>query len=412
MPSSHWLPDTLTDLESALNAGVLKETHYFDHKERLPPPGEKTNHNLAVDLASLAVDGGTIFVGVREDRRSDRFSLAPFRLEGAAERLEQIARYRLDPPLSIRCIPLRASPTDQDGCLVVQIPESPDAPHMVGNIYRGRGEKTNIELGDSQVWRTKTQRDQARRESSLQLDDWVTQDPFPSGKHVHLFCVAEPISAKRGQLLSAVDGDWNQLFQTALLAGEPFGQRDLQQLGLGNPAVPRPHGRALVSYALDSMRRPAEGVPSPEDYASDLEVRENGGVRFFAGRVSDSRSRMGATADEELVERLFGSLVQRFTTALLHVVSNVASAAHYSGSWYVGLGLQPMRGVRIWTIGEQLWRSPPPRYPDDGYREELTVSGMELENARSGIVESLLGRLWRAMGTTYAQVDAESRQNR
>jgi hypothetical protein len=128
---------------------------------------------LAIDLASFAVDGGTIFIGVSEDKATDQFTLTPFRLEGVAERLEQLGRLRLDPPLSVRCLPLRAASDDLEGCLVVQIPQSPDALHMVAGIYRGRGEKTNIELGDAEVRRIRTALDRAHEGAGSHLDDWV-----------------------------------------------------------------------------------------------------------------------------------------------------------------------------------------------------------------------------------------------
>jgi hypothetical protein len=53
------------DLATAAAKGLLEETHYLDLKE-LIPPGSAKNRELGRDLASFAVDGGTMLVGVRE----------------------------------------------------------------------------------------------------------------------------------------------------------------------------------------------------------------------------------------------------------------------------------------------------------------------------------------------------------
>jgi hypothetical protein len=382
------VPASLADLDAALAVGALKETHRADHKARLPPPSELNNTHLAIDLASFAVDGGELYIGVTENRATDQFSVTPFPLEGAAERLEQIARSRLDPPLTIRCIPLRAEPTDRDGCLVVVIPESPEAPHMVGRIYRGRGDKTNIELGDGEVRRIRAERERAHDQAKSQLQEWVARDPFPEGRHVHMFLVAEPVTARRGQLLSALSGDWNGLFRDRLLAGGAF-HRDLPTLGWNDVHVARAHGRALVSYALSSARMPVSDVTDPEGQSNELEVRENGGLRFYASRASDARG-------GEEGEQLFSSFVHRFTSSFVQVTANVGAAAGYSGAWHLGVALQPLRGVRLWT-SDALHRFNT-LYSDESYREELLVSAVDIETAALRVTGDLLNRLWRGLG--------------
>ena len=63
-----WRPKDEQTIVSAATAGDLEETHSFDAKAALPPEGDKRkSHDLAVDVAAMTVDGGTLLYGVRED---------------------------------------------------------------------------------------------------------------------------------------------------------------------------------------------------------------------------------------------------------------------------------------------------------------------------------------------------------
>jgi hypothetical protein len=148
--ASRWLPETPDALRAALDGGVFGEGHVFDVKEKLSP-GPSGNRDLAVDVASFAVDGGVIVVGVRENKEMRTFELDPVPLAGLAERVDQVARSRVDPPVQVTCVELVAG--DGHGFLVINVPQSPLAPHMVDGRYRGRGDTTNIVLPDAEVRR-------------------------------------------------------------------------------------------------------------------------------------------------------------------------------------------------------------------------------------------------------------------
>ncbi|MFI6730830.1 helix-turn-helix domain-containing protein [Streptomyces atratus] len=94
-----WIPKTEADLKAAIDGGVLDESHYLDLKEA---PNNKTdNKELARDLASFAVDGGTLIIGVKEHKESRTFELSPQPLNGLPEKVEQVARSVSDPPLNV-----------------------------------------------------------------------------------------------------------------------------------------------------------------------------------------------------------------------------------------------------------------------------------------------------------------------
>src|SRR3990170_2672657 len=108
-------PADETDLRTALDAGQLREDEHTDLKRELAG-GDRANNAIAVDLASFAIGGGTIVVGVDEGPPP---ALTPITLRGQRERVEQMARSSIDPPLRIA---VREIATDADpgrGYLVI-----------------------------------------------------------------------------------------------------------------------------------------------------------------------------------------------------------------------------------------------------------------------------------------------------
>lgn len=61
------IPPSESELRAALEAGLVAESNGLDFKRELAP-GDRGTRALAVDLASFAVDGGTIVVGVTDER--------------------------------------------------------------------------------------------------------------------------------------------------------------------------------------------------------------------------------------------------------------------------------------------------------------------------------------------------------
>ena len=139
-----WQPRSLADVQAAIDDGTLGERHWLDAKAQVGTTAS-SRKDLAKDLTSFANDGGGLLIGVREDKDAGTLHVAPVPLAGLAETIDQIARSRCDPPLYVVCHPL-PGPADSDspahGVLLVQVPPSPLAPHMVEGRYYGRGDTT------------------------------------------------------------------------------------------------------------------------------------------------------------------------------------------------------------------------------------------------------------------------------
>jgi hypothetical protein len=164
------VPATADELEAAIRDGILEESVHFDAKADVGP-GPKGNRALAVDMAAMAVNGGLIGIGIAEVRSKGAKVLVPtpIALKGLRERVSQVGLSRVDPPLTVVT---RDLPYDDSGggYLLIVVPPSPDAPHMVDGQYRGRGDTTNYVMGDAEVRRVQAQR------RAIRLDCYVAQE--------------------------------------------------------------------------------------------------------------------------------------------------------------------------------------------------------------------------------------------
>jgi hypothetical protein len=148
-----WIPKSAAEVEASARDGDLEKTHTFDAKAALPPA--KKNHDLAVDVAAMTVDGGSLVYGLGEDKNKRLTVLSPLEFAGAPERVAQIVETSVSEPPFIR---VQTLPLDQDsamGYLLVVVPPSARAPHQVtsgGDMrYYGRGAKGNRTLSESEV---------------------------------------------------------------------------------------------------------------------------------------------------------------------------------------------------------------------------------------------------------------------
>ena len=60
-----WIPESEGEILASIEAGGLIETATFDAKVSLPTKGK--SKDLAIDVAAMANDGGTLLYGVGED---------------------------------------------------------------------------------------------------------------------------------------------------------------------------------------------------------------------------------------------------------------------------------------------------------------------------------------------------------
>jgi hypothetical protein len=395
-----WQITSANDLQAAVDQGLIGESHYLDMKRELTTT-KGGNRELARDLASFAVDGGTLIIGIDEDKTVGTFSLVPQPLKGAEEHVEQVARDIPDPPLVVitRRVALAGDP--ETGFIVVHVPSSPTAPHMVDNRYLGRGDKTKHYLSDAEVVRLHGQRRSQEADGVAMLRAEFERDPIPADqrKHAHLFLLAEPVAARPEMLLGLTGGaDWNRrLAEFIERAQKPDVNEALQTTGGFSPDISyasngarRPRGAARAAYHLRSDRSVAPD--SKEKDIVEVEVHEDGGLRIFMGRFSDTYP----DGEDLLLDVAAVVYVRR----LLALVAAAADESGYFGNWVIGVGATNLRGRR-----SSRWRSDlrlsgdGPRYSDDTYERVTVASYPELVNDPGAVAGRVVGRLLRALGT-------------
>ncbi|MFJ9521869.1 helix-turn-helix domain-containing protein [Kitasatospora sp. NPDC101801] len=392
-----WAPKTEADLQAAVDGGLFEENHHLDLKKA--PSNKGDNRELARDLSSFAVDGGTLIIGVQENKDERTFELAPQPLNGLAEKVEQVARTLPDPPLTVLTEEIYSAADDGTGYLVVHIPASPVAPHMVDNRYFGRGDKTKYQMGDSEVVALHQQRRDSEADTLTLLRREMDEDPLREvGARSHFFLVAQPTAARRDVCLPITGApDWSARLQILIhRVLENPGLHEALSNGGFSPNLSDAHqghrrarGVALSSSGLNSDRTfvTASGA---EKSVIEVQLSESGGLRLFMSRLSDEVAR-----DEEQV--LFDAGAVILTRHLLDLVRLVSNEVGYHGNWAVGVGATRLRGRRRFTTQAQFPSDH--KYSADTYEETTGVTLAELNDAPGAVTRRLLGPLLRSLGS-------------
>ncbi|GGZ88310.1 MULTISPECIES: AlbA family DNA-binding domain-containing protein [Streptomyces rochei group] len=397
------MPKTEVDLQDAVDGGLFEESHHLDLKKA--PNSKGDNKELARDLSSFAVDGGTLIIGVQENKESRTFGLAPQPLNGLPEKIEQVARTIPDPPLNILTEEIRAAADDGTGYLIVHIPASPVAPHMVDNRYFGRGDKTKYQMGDAEVVALHARRRNTEADTLALLRTEMDEDPLRDvGAQSHLFLVAQPTAGRRDMCLPITGAqDWNMRLHTlisrvqknqtlrAALANHGFSP-DLSHAHQGHR---RARGVALSSSSLRSDRtHVADGSWGEEDVI-EVQLFEDGGLRLFMTRLSDNLNRQASENEEEQV--LFDAGAVIHTRHMLELIRLVSEDVGYHGNWVLAVGANRLRGRRRYS-GQSYFPSNY-RYSADTYEECTGATLAELRDAPGTVTRRLLGPLLRSLGS-------------
>ena len=386
-PAGAWPPRTEVGLEIAAKARHLVETHVLDIKRELPPGSESANKELARDLASLAIDGGLLIIGVDEDKD---YALTPVPLEGLAERVEQVAGSRIDEPLPLTFIEIESAAKAADGYLIVRVPASPRAPHMVENRYWGRGDKTKHMLSDGQVERLIALRSRWAVNAEQALNEWIAGDPIAPDKRqrAHLFVVANPVPPRERLMLPVLGtGDYTRTFRDLVSAtshrGGEFSPDMPKSLSNFSPTA---DGWAWKSYAVFGQRDEGEATTEREKGALIVEICENGQVRLMCGR---------ATEDWNGKRVIIDHLCLGLTARMVSLAAGVSHAAGFLGSWDFGVGVTMLRGAVSHLRSMDGFAGPP--YTANNYTASTRAALAEIEAGSGPVVQRLLGRLFRAV---------------
>jgi hypothetical protein len=337
-----WIPKSEGEILAAIEAGDLIETATFDAKASLPAKGK--SRDLAIDVAAMANDGGSLLYGIGEDEYRRPTVPTAFDLAGARERIDQIVRTCISEAPDIQ---VREIQTDNDpslGYLVVAVPPSPRAPHMVtvGKEYRyyGRSDTGNVPLIEGEVARLYERRRVWEIDREKLLDEVIEKAPIettPDYAYLHL--VAHPVVPDE-DLFDRAKGDRHVAdFVNGLFS-----------IALSSDVWPRTYGGKGYSPDLSDNNhfdRSADGWVTSRGLGADgsnfvdpgrvlqVIVGLDGTGHLFCGRAAERTERGNLL--------LFEDLVAGLTARFLSVLGGLYAAGAYLGPVDLGLAVTRIR---------------------------------------------------------------------
>lgn len=388
MTTPAWPPTTEADLDLAMRNGILIENQKLDLKRELTG-GQSGNKEVAKDIAAFSVHGGLIIIGVDEGKPGTvPMSLNAVDLGGLSERVEQVGLTAVDPPVPVTTTKIPTAADAGKGYLLVEIPVSPQPPHMAAGRYYSRGDKTNIVLSDAEVsaWHDKAsaQRVNAIEEIRNALQHAAsTNEPW-----VELLVTATPLGARDDILLqlsesSSWDADARSLVKSAAIGCHPPLSAVVQTI-----RIDRHHEGILVTTDL---------TPSSQKAGyrrADLIFDDSGKLTLKSGGLTEYIPQSNP-AQQGVNEPLILGHVE----LLVHLAEQV-SKYDFSGSWRFALAARALAGGVSLTLGRDFARSlGAPKYLTDTYASTGTASLEEIKNSPQAVVRSLTSKLLRGLGT-------------
>lgn len=341
-----WLPRTTQELLRALD--WISETASVEFKEALPVRSK--NNDIATDVAAMSTDGGVIIYGVAEDKSAGTFSPKPFELAHQRERIVSIVESRVGGSPYIETFAMEETDIPGSGYIVVHVPASPTAPHLVeGSGFWGRNDQGNKRLTQGDVDRLYKRREGWETSSAQLIDEARSACSYVAGSDKTLgvyHLVVQPVIAPKSVRETALQGDNAvPLFQM------------LSQVSNGLDFD------SLSDFKLEALlhsvtRKTYEGIrlvesPGANEFVQmELEVRDDGGLRFDLGTALHLDPSNGSRV-------VFDVAISQCTALILAVAGRIYSLANYHGLVNVAATIDNGEGAISATwMSPNVWNSP------------------------------------------------------
>lgn len=381
-----WLPRSEADLATAAAQGLLEESHSLDIKRELAA-GTSANREAAKDMASFAVDGGLLVYGV--DESSTPPALTPQPLAGLAERLEQIALLAIAEPLAVTTTVISSTASPTDGFVVVNVPASGSAPHMVDGRYYGRGDKTKIVLTDAQVVALHARRLEGRTDLIAAARMYLDEAPVAASEGL-VVALARPVAATAPLLRALALSDRWQEEALQLLGSVANGSPGYAPSIRGATTVSRrPRGIGLTS-GLDPYRRVEAGGDPERARQRIVEVvlDEGGQATILSARGTDGHKGY---------KLIFDKLIAGVARNIVDLASEIGARSGYAGNWEFALVASGLRDGTSWALDDHHSSGHP--YTQDEYAAATAATPPEIDGLPETVAARLVGDLLRALGS-------------
>jgi hypothetical protein len=380
-----WIPKTEKEITDAAANRTLEETVTFEGKREIA----NKSVDIATDLSAFAnTSGGVLIYGLAEDGNRKLTILNPIKLQGERERIDQIVRTCVD---EVPFFKVTAIETQEDaaiGYLVVLVPPSERAPHMVivkgVNRFYGRSETGNYILTQAEVARLYERRGVSEASVLPLLEEAIKEAPVPDNERfAHLHIVARPVLGEDALLDRALSSGKNhkELLTEVLDQISSSGiYKDGYIPDIGHPGsgwVRRPEGYyGKCHYGPE------------EDMGVHFQFNLDGSAYFFSGRAAEV-DRKGET------KFFFSSIVAGSTTKFLAVLGELYDRANHFGMIDIGLAVTGLRDC-VPHLPRDSFR-PLPKFARSEYRRTSRANAIMLKEDPRRVAAQLVMPLIDAM---------------
>jgi hypothetical protein len=391
-----WYPKTATELEEAVANGALpREPTAFEVKAQLP--AQKANSEIAVDVAAMATDGGYIVYGVAEDKGAGTFESVPFDLQGVKERIGQVVESHTNEHIEFEVYELPLDDDPSRGYVVVEVPASGRAPHMVESKghyrYYGRQPGGNRILSEVDVAKLYERRQRVEEAALKALGEAIAHapiEPVEGRGDLHLVVVALVSDsglrdrAMLGQGDPPLVQDVHAAYQSILFADrwDPnFG--DIISGGIPSATLDG------IAYLNPPIQHPGE--PVINSWVSRFELLDNGTCRYFHAALADDAGGQFILRD---------NAVAQLTAHFCVMAGRLLERGGYLGAVEVLIGVRGAGGAISgqWLNGNYFHRpSGKPVVPTDDYHDHVRVPASKLLSDPIDVTRSLTDRLLRTV---------------
>ena len=342
-----------------------------------------------------------------EDRAGFRFDPVGMALEpGVRETVTQAVATLTRPRLEVLTHVLPSPTEPGTGFLVVEVPESPDAPHQTDGRFHGRSDTGRTTLDESEVERLMLLRHRLRDELADQMALTAAHDPGP-GKRQDLpraFLTAVPTRGHTDMFRAYTHTDtsqatvWKLCFAVAKQTDRPrnagVGELHVQPFARRGQRI---GGMWQLNWDDDDTRT--------DTARRAMGIGDDGVVRFLrlqAGQVHTARNQAGWPAagqrPNSVVGMLYDSDLLWHVHAVARLVGVLAGEVGYTGSWLIGLEVHGLRGYVSerhhrslgWHLGHEVQI-----LDDDQYRRVTRVPTRDLQNDPFAVADVLTRSLLR-----------------
>ena len=349
-----WLPKTEKEIIDAVKSGGLSESSIFDAKKEISTKSQE----IAKDIASMANDGGVIIYGIGEDKNKRLTILNPIPLTGQPERIDAIVRSCIAEPLQIQITKIPTTNDPSIGYLVVLIPPSERAPHMVivngDHRFYGRTATGNAPLNEGEVARLYTRREKTESNRELLLENEIKSSPLePNSNFVYLYLFSKPVFSKENLLDNIPKGGKN--LQTILteLVIQVCNGKIFKRNSFSPDFNPPPFWKQLADGFIGQMGIGSSNLERLPASTLNIKIDFNGHCHLFCGRAGDSQNNQKV---------IFTDIVAGLTIRFVSLAANLYELSGYTGMVDLGIALTGLKESVVYT---QDWRLESSRMPYD-----------------------------------------------